>query len=139
MDPLASLGTFRFPQEPPGGCPDTLVWSEVLHVCAVECEYPAYTETQRTSLFVVTSTLACIGFILCYFYCFTSLLRPIMLKYPHDNIFHMMFSFMIMSVGMMFPLFLGRRYVFCDDIISFATNNWACYLSGLYIKWNSES
>ena len=43
-------------EEPPGGCPDTLVWSDVLKVCALECEYPAYTETQRISLFIVRSS-----------------------------------------------------------------------------------
>ena len=125
-----NVENYRLPEEPLGGCPETLVWSEVYHVCALECEYPVYSDSQSDGLFITVSTLACISFMLCYFYCFTSLLRPIMLKYPYSNIFHMMFSFLIMTSGVLFPIFLGRRYVFCDDIITFASKNWACYCSG---------
>ena len=101
---------YYLPAEPPGGCPDTLVWVEKEHFCLIECLYPLFPDEQRIANRTIISVLGCIGFILSYFYCFTALLSPVMLKFPNSNIFFMFFSSMILNIGILFPLFLGDMY-----------------------------
>ena len=114
-------------------CPDTLTWSYTLHTCVIECIYPLYSDGELRALEILDYVLFTLSFLLCYFYCFTALLRPVMLKYPNSNVFHMHFSLMLASSCIFFPMFLGQRYVFCDDNISFGTRrNWACLVSGMY-------
>ena len=114
-------------------CPDKLAFSYKAGVCIIECIYPVFEEWQNICFDVSGYVLGISSFILCYFYCFTALIRPIMLRYPNSNIFHMMFSGMIISIPYFFPLFLGKRYVFCDSNVEEGHANWACRLSGLYI------
>ena len=115
------------------GCPDTLAFSYKYGICAVECIYPLFKDYEQILFDVSGYTLGILSFLLCYFYCFTALLRPIMLRYPNSHIFHMMFSGMIMSSSVLVSLILGKRYVFCDTNVDQGHENWACRLSGLYI------
>lgn len=64
-----------FPIYTEGNCPDTLAWDKETQFCSLECLYPFYKEAEIESLFIVDRVLAIIGFILCYFYCFTCLFR----------------------------------------------------------------
>jgi len=127
---VGAVGSYYLPSEPPGGCPDTLVWVEKEHFCLIECIYPFFTDEELLADRIVLSVFGVIGFIVAYFYCFTALLRPTMLKFPNSNIFFMFFSSMILNAGLLFPLFLGDRYVFCDKYYENANSNWACLVSG---------
>lgn len=113
-----------------GNCPDTLAWSNKRDDCLLECVFPFYPQWETETLFIIDQTLAVIGFTLCYFYCFTGLFRPLMTKFPNSNLFHLHFSLGLMAMGILFPLILGRRYVFCDSNTEIGNDNWACVVSG---------
>lgn len=119
------------PEYSKDNCPDSLAWSSDTNSCEIECIYPFYSNTEVNVVFVITSTLSIIGFLMCYFYCFTGLFRPVMLKFPNSNIFFLLFSAGIFCMSSLFPLILGRRYVFCDTNTKEAgQDNWACSISG---------
>ena len=124
------MSSASWPVYKEGHCPDTLAWSHENGLCALECIYPFYSEAELHSLFVVDQVLACTGFVLCYFYCVTALFRPVMQRFPNSNIFFLHFSLMLFTISFMFPLFLGRRYVFCDDNTTLGKHNWACIVNG---------
>ena len=111
------------------GCPDTLAYSYELGLCFVECVYPVFTDTQETIAYITGYSFGIISFLLSYFYCMTSLVRPIMMRYPNSHMFHMMFCSMIFSSSVFFSLFLGQKYVFCDTNTEPGFKNWACLVS----------
>ena len=116
------------------GCPDTLAFNRKLGVCLIKCVAPIFNDTEMIVSYITGYSLGILCFILSYFYCFTSLLRPIMLRYPNSHIFHMMFCSMIFSLPTFLSLFLGKRYVFCDSNTEVGHDNWACKLGGMLIK-----
>lgn len=119
-------------QEPPGGCPDTLTWNPVEKLCLLECLFPFYSDGEYLTIKILSSVLSVTGFILTYWFCFTAVLRPIMMKHPNTVIFNMFLSCMIWNIGLLFNLFLGDRYVFCNTTNTLATrSNWACITGGM--------
>ena len=114
----------------PGDCPDTLAWSTKEQFCLLECIFPLYSDNELESLFIVDRVFGCIGFLLCYFYCFTALFRPSMQRFPNSNALYIIFSFMVLYVSVLLPFILGSRYVFCDDDVTPGSDNWACIISG---------
>lgn len=113
-----------------GHCPDTLAWNDEENTCTLECIFPFYSESEESAFFITDHILGVIGFTLCYFYCFTALFRPIMQKFPNSNIFFLHLSLMSLSAGLLIPLILSPRYVFCETNTKPANTNWACLLSG---------
>ena len=121
-----------FPIYTEGNCPDTLAWDKEIQFCSLECLYPVYKDAEIESLFIVDRVLAIIGFILCYFYCFTSLFRHKMLEFPNSTIFFLFFSQLLTTMSILIPFILGSRYVFCDTNTSPGADNWACIICGNY-------
>ena len=111
------------------GCPDTLAFSRKYGACLIECVAPIFNDTELIISYITGYSLGILCFTVSYFYCFTSLLRPIMLRYPNSLIFHMMFCSMIFSLPAFLSLFLGKRYVFCDSNTEAGHDNWACILT----------
>ena len=130
---LAGNQTFVFPSYGKGHCPDSLAWSDEEEMCLLRCLYNYYSEDQLLAVSVVTKILAVISFLLCYFFCFTALFRPVMRSFPNSNIFFLHFSFMIASSSVLLPLILGDRYVYCDSNTEPGSENWACVFSGLWL------
>ena len=122
---------YQLPVYSKGNCPDTLAWDDKTMGCfLIECFYPVYTFDQQQAILISTQVFGCISFILCYFYCITSLFRPAMMKFPNSNLFFFHFSMMIASLAFIFVLLLGPRYVGCDSNTEIGENNWACYVTG---------
>jgi len=126
----SSSDVVELPVYKEGHCPDTLAWSDEFDTCSIRCIFPVFSEDETQALFIVDGVLACIGFLLCYFYCITTLFRPVMQQFPNSNIFFMHFSMMIVMVSIIIPFFLGPRYVFCDTNTTPGQYNWACVLCG---------
>lgn len=121
-------------------CPDPLAWSPDIQACTITCIQPYYTDAQFQSVFIIESTLACIGFLLCYFYCFTAILRPVMLYKQGVIVFWMHFCMVIFSITYFLPLFLGERYVLCDSATDPATqDNAACSIMGFLFMYSTLS
>ena len=109
---------------------DTLVYSEEYQFCLLKCIFAFYSDKEFLALEIIDGTLAVIGFLLAYFYCMTSLFRPIMLKFPNSNYFFYFLSAGLGSIAQLIPLFLGSRYVFCDSAYEPGHSNWACVING---------
>ena len=102
--------------------------------------FPVFSDAKIDALFYITAVLCIIGFLCCYFYCFTSLFRPVMLKFPNSNIFWMHFSGAIFCSAIFFPLLLGEEYTFCNSKIQEADqSNWACTVNGKTQKFETKT
>lgn len=117
---------------PSDGCPDRLSYSRDVGFCILGCVYPLLQEWEETAIDIIGYICGTAAFFVCYFYCLTGVIRPIMLKFPNTNIYHMMLSLMIMSIPSFFPIFLGEEYVYCDTYTDYGNDNWACKLSGMF-------
>lgn len=126
--------TEYIPTYKPGNCPDTLTWSKETEMCEIRCYLPVYSDAESDAVFYIAIIFGIIGFLLCYFYCITSLFRPIMLKFPNSNIFYMHLTGAFFYIAIFIPWFLGRRYVFCNtNIIIADQSNWACTIEGNFL------
>ena len=112
-------------------CPDTLVWSNTYQTCFVECIYPFYTDNQMLALRITSAILGFTSFSVCYFYCFTGLLRPKARESPNNISYTLIFILMMASFAVVWENFLGWRYVFCNSNIELGSSeNWACAVDG---------
>lgn len=118
-----------------GNCPDSLAWDKEAEFCVLGCLANYYTDDQLLSISIITKILGSISFLLCYFFCFTALLRPVMRTFPNSNTFWLHFSFMLATSSVLFPLFLGDRYVFCDSNTKPGSENWACVISAILLHY----
>ena|SRR3990167_2758608 len=121
-------------------CPDTLIWSNTHQACVIECIFPIFTDNQMLALRITSAILGFTSFSVCYFYCFTGLLRPKMRQSPNNISYTLIFFMLIWSLSTLWENFLGWRYVFCNNNVEQGTReNWACAVDGeIFSKFSKQ-